>query len=62
MGVLSSLLSGAGYGTESGNMIDGARPGRDGQFYMALDPSDLPGADPAVVREPFLERHRPGAF
>ena len=37
MGVLSSLLSGAGYGTESGNMVDGAAAGRDGQFYMALN-------------------------
>ena len=37
MGVLSSLLSGAGYGTESGNMVDGAVAGADGQFYMAID-------------------------
>ena len=37
MGVLSSLLSGAGYGTESGNMVDGAAAGRDGQFYVALN-------------------------
>jgi LDH2 family malate/lactate/ureidoglycolate dehydrogenase len=36
-GILSTLLSGAGYGTESGNMVDGAIPGRDGQFYLALD-------------------------
>jgi LDH2 family malate/lactate/ureidoglycolate dehydrogenase len=31
-GILSTLLSGAGYGTESGNMVDGPIPGRDGQF------------------------------
>ena len=37
MGVLSSLLSGAGYGTESGNMVDGAVAGADGQLYMAID-------------------------
>ena len=37
MGILSSLLSGAGYGTESGNMVDGATPGADGQFYMAIN-------------------------
>ena len=37
MGVLSSLLSGAGYGTESGNMVDGAVAGADGQFYMAIN-------------------------
>lgn len=36
-GILSTLLCDAGYGTESGNMIDGPRTGRDGQFYMALD-------------------------
>jgi ureidoglycolate dehydrogenase (NAD+) len=36
-GILSTLLCDAGYGTESGNMVDGPRTGRDGQFYMALD-------------------------
>ena len=37
MGILSSLLSGAGYGTESGNMVDGAIAGADGQFYLAVN-------------------------
>jgi len=37
MGVLSSLLSGAAYGTELGNMVEGPRAGRDGHFFMALD-------------------------
>jgi LDH2 family malate/lactate/ureidoglycolate dehydrogenase len=37
VGILSSVLSGAGYGTESGNMIDGAISGADGQFYMAIN-------------------------
>jgi len=37
VGILSSVLSGAGYGTESGNMVDGATSGADGQFYMALN-------------------------
>ncbi|MEQ9333575.1 Ldh family oxidoreductase [Thalassobaculum sp.] len=37
VGILASVLSGAGYGTESGNMADGAVPGADGQFYMALN-------------------------
>jgi ureidoglycolate dehydrogenase (NAD+) len=36
-GILSTLLCDAGYGTESGNMLDGPRFGRDGQFYLALD-------------------------
>jgi len=37
VGILSSLLSGAAYGTGSGNMEDGARAGVDGQFFIAID-------------------------
>ena len=37
MGVFASLLSGAAYGLESGNMVDGAKPGVDGQFFLAID-------------------------
>lgn len=37
MGILSSLLSGASYGTELGNMIDGPKAGYDGQFLMAVN-------------------------
>lgn len=37
VGMLSTLLSGAAYGTELGNMVDGPRPGHDGQFYIALN-------------------------
>jgi LDH2 family malate/lactate/ureidoglycolate dehydrogenase len=37
MGVLSSLLSGAAYGTELGNMTDGPAAGCDGHFFLALD-------------------------
>lgn len=37
IGVLSSLLSGAAYGTETGNMVDGPKPGVDGHFFMAID-------------------------
>jgi LDH2 family malate/lactate/ureidoglycolate dehydrogenase len=37
MGVLASLLSGAAYGLESGNMKDGAVIGVDGQFFIAID-------------------------
>jgi LDH2 family malate/lactate/ureidoglycolate dehydrogenase len=36
MGILSSLLSGAAFGIELGNMVDGPRPGADGQFVMAI--------------------------
>jgi LDH2 family malate/lactate/ureidoglycolate dehydrogenase len=37
MGILSTLLSGAGYGTESGNMVDGAVAGADGHWFAAID-------------------------
>jgi LDH2 family malate/lactate/ureidoglycolate dehydrogenase len=37
MGVLSTLLSGAGYGTRLGSLDEGPRAGRDGQFVLALD-------------------------
>lgn len=36
-GVLSTLLSGAAYGTALGNMADGPKAGADGHFFMALD-------------------------
>ena len=36
-GILSAVLSEASYGTELGNMVEGARPGRDGHFMMALN-------------------------
>lgn len=36
MGILSSILSGASYGTELGNMEDGPKPGQDGHFVAAI--------------------------
>ncbi|MBI2941102.1 MAG: Ldh family oxidoreductase [Chloroflexi bacterium] len=36
MGILSSMLSGASYGTELGNMVDGPKPGQDGHFVAAI--------------------------
>ena len=36
MGILSSMLSGASYGTELGNMEDGPLPGQDGHFVAAI--------------------------
>ena len=36
MGILSSMLSGANYGTELGNMEDGPKPGQDGHFVAAI--------------------------
>jgi LDH2 family malate/lactate/ureidoglycolate dehydrogenase len=37
IGMLSSLLSGAAYGTELCNMVDGPIAGHDGQFFAAVD-------------------------
>lgn len=37
MGILSTLLSGAGYGVRLGNLDDGPQAGRDGHFVMALN-------------------------
>ena len=37
IGMISSLLSGASYGIELGNMVDGPKPGRDGHFFAAID-------------------------
>lgn len=36
MGILSSMLSGAAYGLESGNMEDGPIAGADGHFVLAI--------------------------
>jgi LDH2 family malate/lactate/ureidoglycolate dehydrogenase len=36
MGILSSMLSGAAYGLELGNMVDGPTAGLDGHFVAAL--------------------------
>jgi LDH2 family malate/lactate/ureidoglycolate dehydrogenase len=37
VGILSTLLSGAAYGTELGNMVEGAKAGLDGHFFLAID-------------------------
>ncbi len=37
IGMLSTLLAGASYGTELGNMIEGPRPGRDGHVFIAIN-------------------------
>jgi LDH2 family malate/lactate/ureidoglycolate dehydrogenase len=48
VGMLSTLLSGAGYGTALGSMETGARPGMDGHFFIAIDPAFF--VDPEVFR------------
>jgi LDH2 family malate/lactate/ureidoglycolate dehydrogenase len=37
IGMMASLLSGAAYGTQLGNMVEGPRPGLDGHFFAAVD-------------------------
>lgn len=49
MGMLATLLSGASYGTELGNMVDGPRAGADGQFLMAVKVSAF--EDPARFKQ-----------
>lgn len=49
MGAFSSMLSGAAYGTELGNMVEGPKPGRDGQFFAAIRISAF--EDPALFRQ-----------
>jgi LDH2 family malate/lactate/ureidoglycolate dehydrogenase len=58
VGILSSVLSGARYGTRSGNMIDGAIPGADGQFYLAINIAAFrPFADFAVDMDALLAEY-----
>ena len=45
MGVLSSVLSGAAYGTELGDMVAGPQPGKDGHFLTAIDVSSFEAID-----------------
>ena len=65
-GVFSSLLSGAAYGLESGNMVDGAVAGVDGQFFLALDIASFENPDrfrervDGIVREIHQSRRAPG--
>lgn len=65
-GVLSSVLSGAAYGTELGNMVDGPKAGQDGHFFLAVNVeafTELPAFRrrvDAVVREIRSSRRAPG--
>ena len=36
VGILSAVLSGALFGTELGDVVNGSKPGRDGHFFIAL--------------------------
>jgi LDH2 family malate/lactate/ureidoglycolate dehydrogenase len=47
-GLLSTLLSGAAFGSRLGDMTAGAKPGRDGHFCMALNLASF--GDPARMK------------
>lgn len=65
-GVLSTLLSGAAYGTELGNMVDGPRAGQDGHLFVAVNVAAFTELDvfrlrvDDVVREIRTSRRAPG--
>jgi LDH2 family malate/lactate/ureidoglycolate dehydrogenase len=68
-GILSSLLSGAAYGLESGNMVDGAKPGVDGHFFIAISVEAFVSLDEFKLRADGIARSirqsqpaRPGAL
>ncbi len=48
VGVLATLLGGASFGTALGNMVDGPKPGADGQFLLALNVRAF--VDPVVFK------------
>jgi LDH2 family malate/lactate/ureidoglycolate dehydrogenase len=64
MGVLSSLLSGAAYGTELGDFSTGPTPGRDGHFALALqvaafeEPAVFKSRMDGIIRQ--IKASRPG--
>jgi len=65
-GLLSSLLSGAAYGTETGDMKSGPKPGVDGHIFMAInvsffcDPNELRGRVDTAIREIRSSRRQQG--
>jgi len=66
VGLLASLLFGAAYGTELGNMVDGPTAGLDGQFFMAIDiaafvePATLQARVDRVAEQIHTSRRRTG--
>jgi LDH2 family malate/lactate/ureidoglycolate dehydrogenase len=65
-GILSSLLSGSGYGAESGTPEKGPIPGKDAQFFMALnigvfeDIGRFKERMDGIIRQVHASRLRPG--
>lgn len=66
LGILSTLLSGASFGTELGNMVDGPTPGADGHFFLAMniaafvDPRIFKRRVDGIVRQIRNSRPAPG--
>ena len=66
MGVVSTLLSGASYGTELGNLKEGPKPGQDGHFFLAINIAAFEelerfkGRMDAVIQQVHASRHAPG--
>ncbi len=66
MGVFSSMLSGAAYGTELGNMEDGPIAGTDGHFLMAINVAAFEEVDrfkeriDAAIAQVHASRRAPG--
>ena len=64
-GIFSSLLSGAAYGLESGNMVNGAVAGVDGQFFLAIHIASFESPDrfrervDGIVRQIHQSRRAP---
>ena len=66
VGILSSVLSGARYGTEAGSLAEGAVPGADGQFYLAIriaafrEPAAFKAQIDRIAREYLASRRAEG--
>ena len=66
MGVLSTFLAGASFGTDLGNMVNGPTPGADGHFFLAVnvgafvEPAVFKQRVDAVVRQIRTSRPAPG--
>jgi LDH2 family malate/lactate/ureidoglycolate dehydrogenase len=56
MGMMSTLLSGASYGTELGDMISGPKPGHDGHFFAALEIAAFQPLEQVKVRVDLISR------
>jgi LDH2 family malate/lactate/ureidoglycolate dehydrogenase len=67
MGILSTALAGASFGTALGNMVEGPKTGEDGHFFLAVnvaafvEPALFKERVDAVVRQIRSSRPAPGA-